>query len=91
MKVSNGDCAKVQLPVPLPGRRSPSPIGFRGVCCVKKLIEAYDEYIKLLAESEKGLIGLAYAHGYRCPPELVNRGEELRAKIAKLKLSVLTE
>ena len=52
---------------------------------MRELIEAYDEYIKLLVESEGSTFGLAYAHGYRCPPELVVRGNELRAKIADLK------
>ena len=50
-----------------------------------ELIGAYDEYVKLLSKSEKGLLGLAMAHGYRCPDELVNRGLELRAKIADLR------
>ncbi len=52
---------------------------------MNELIEAYEEYIKLLAEAEQSLAGLAYSHGYRCPPEAVKRGEELRAKIAALK------
>ena len=55
---------------------------------MKELVETYDEYISLLAESEKGLIGLAYVHGYRCPDELVKRGEKLRAKIVELKQSL---
>ena len=49
------------------------------------LIDAYEEYIKLLVESERELLGLAIAHGYKCPTELVRRGEELREKIATLK------
>lgn len=52
---------------------------------MKELIEAYDEYIKLLADSEASLLGLAYSHGFRMPPELVKRGKELREKIARLK------
>ena len=52
---------------------------------MKELIETYDEYIKLLGESEAGLIGLAYAHGYQCPPDKVKRAEELRTKIERLK------
>jgi hypothetical protein len=55
---------------------------------VQKLIAAYDEYIKLLEESEKGMIGLAYVHGYRCPENLVSRGAELREKIARLKTTL---
>lgn len=56
---------------------------------VGRLIETYDEYIKLLTESEADLIGLAYVHGYRCPDALVKRGEELRARINELKGAVL--
>ena len=56
---------------------------------MRELIEAYDEYIKLLARSEAGLIGLAYAHGYRCPDKLVTRGQELREKIAALKAPLM--
>jgi transcriptional antiterminator Rof (Rho-off) len=52
---------------------------------MRELIETYDEYIQLLTDSEADMLGLAYAHGYRCPPELVKRGEKLRAKIAELK------
>lgn len=56
---------------------------------MKELIDAYDEYIGLLADSEQGMLGIALAHGYCCPAELVKRGEELRAKIADLKSRVL--
>ncbi len=50
-----------------------------------ELIAAYDEYIGLLVQSESSMLGLAHAHGYRCPDELVQRGKELREKIAELK------
>lgn len=56
---------------------------------IGRLIEAYDQYVALLAESEAGLIGLAYAHGYRCPDDKTKRGEELRARIEGLKQLVL--
>ena len=52
---------------------------------IRKLIEAYDEYIELFVRAESNLIGLAYTHGYMTPPELVERGEELRKEIAELK------
>ena len=52
---------------------------------MQQLIEAYDEYVAALDSENGSLIGLAYAHGWRCPPERVQRGEELRAKIAALK------
>ena len=52
---------------------------------MQELIEAYEEYIGLLAKHEEGLLGLAYVHGYRCPAKLIKQGEELRTKIADLK------
>lgn len=55
---------------------------------VGRLVEAYDEYIALLAESEASLIGLAYAHGFRCPGEKVEQGKRLRERIAELKRSL---
>ena len=50
-----------------------------------ELIGTYDEYVKLLADSEGSLLGIASVHGYRCPDELITRGKELRDKIAHLK------
>jgi hypothetical protein len=55
---------------------------------MRELISAYDEYVALLEESEKGFVGLAYSHGYRCPENLVIRGIELREKIARLKATL---
>ena len=55
---------------------------------VKELIEAYDEYIALLGKSEGELLKIAHIHGGGCSPELVRRGEELRAKIADLKQKI---
>jgi hypothetical protein len=52
---------------------------------MRELIGAYDEYVELLAESEKSLLGLAYVLGYRTPHNLVERGEKLRTRIASLK------
>ena len=57
---------------------------------VGRLIEAYDEYISLLAESEASLLWLAHTHGYRCSDNSVKRGEQLRERIAELKQSVLS-
>lgn len=51
---------------------------------MNELVQAYDDYIRLLVEYSDGLAGLAFAHGYVCPPEMVSRGEECRAKIAEL-------
>lgn len=55
---------------------------------VQELIFAYDEYITLLTKSERGLLGLAYAHGFSTPEKLVVRGKELREKIAGLKVQL---
>ena len=52
---------------------------------LQELIFAYDEYIGLLTEHERALLGLAYVHGYNTPGRLSNRGTELREKIATLK------
>jgi len=59
-----------------------------GIAVWSKPIQTSPELLALLAEFEKELIGLAYAHGYVCPPKLVKRGEELRAKIAELKSKI---
>lgn len=53
-----------------------------------ELIAAYDEYIALLEEVERGMTVLAFTHGYRCPDEMVKRGQQLREKIAKLKTAI---
>lgn len=52
---------------------------------MEELIATYDEYIKALEDENGSLVGLAYAHGWRCPPERAEHGKELRAKIADLK------
>jgi hypothetical protein len=51
---------------------------------LRAALEVYREYVELLAQSEKSMIGIAFVHGYRCPDELVKRGEELRGRIAAL-------
>lgn len=53
----------------------------------EKLFAAYDEYISLLAQSEKSMFGLAHVHGYQCPQNLVDRGKELRSEIERLKVA----
>lgn len=52
---------------------------------MQELVAAYDELIELCRQSEASMIGLAYAHGWRCPEDLVNRADKLRAKIILLK------
>lgn len=49
---------------------------------LRAALESYKEYTDLLAKSEASMMGLAYAHGWRCPPELIARGESLRTQIA---------
>jgi hypothetical protein len=56
---------------------------------VGQLIEAYDQYIELLSESEASMIGLAWAHGWRCTQEMMDKAKALREWIAELKQSVL--
>ena len=56
----------------------------------RELIQTYDEYIELLGQSETASLEWAYAHGYSVPTELVKRGEQLRAKIAKLKAELFS-
>jgi len=50
-----------------------------------KLNKEYEEYLNFLKKSEEGVYGLAYVHGWRCPQEIVNEGEERRKRIDKLK------
>lgn len=50
------------------------------------LVRAQDEYIILLEESEKMLLPLAHAHGFRFKPEMVDLGSALRAEIDSLKI-----
>lgn len=52
---------------------------------ITKLIAAYDDYVKLLSDSEGILLPLAVAHSLKFPQSMVDRGAELRAKIEKLK------
>jgi hypothetical protein len=42
------------------------------------------EYVKFLGEANEGPIGLAAGHGWRCDPEDFARGEDYRARIARL-------
>lgn len=52
---------------------------------VRELVSTYDEYIRLLEDSERRLLTLAHVHGFRTPDNLVLRGEQLRKRIAELK------
>jgi hypothetical protein len=51
-----------------------------------ELIEAYEEYIEWLRLSEATMLPFLYTHGYSCPPDIIKRGEDLRAKIEDRKV-----
>ncbi len=53
------------------------------------LIEAYEEYVKLLTDEITELAGAAYVHGWRS--SRFEKGAELRAKIEELKKPLLIE
>jgi len=56
---------------------------------VKELVSTYDEYVELLVETEKLMLGLYYSHGCVVPEHMVRRGHELRVRIKELKKEVL--
>lgn len=50
------------------------------------LIQAYEEYVKLLEDALSSNVGYLYVHGIaNGTPEQIARGKELRAIIAKLR------
>jgi hypothetical protein len=51
---------------------------------LRELVKLYKEYTELAKASEAGMISLAYVRGYTTPPEFVDRGYKLRAKIEAL-------
>ena len=55
---------------------------------IKELTELYDEYLAFLYEANRGPVGMAYVHGWRCPDEDVKKGQEYRDRIASLKEKV---
>lgn len=52
---------------------------------MQKLIDAYEEYVKLLSDSEASLISLAHNHGVNISPKMVERGCQLRELITILR------
>lgn len=55
---------------------------------IDRLLElgnAYKEYAILLEGAESRLLSLAHVHGYRTPPEAIERGKQIRARIETLK------
>ena len=54
-----------------------------------ELIKTYEDYIRLLGDEINDLIGIAYIHGWES--KNVDKGRELRDKIAKLKKQYLKE
>lgn len=53
---------------------------------LKETREAYEEYIKLLAEEINSLLGLAHVHGWHS--NIVEKGKECREKIATLNTEI---
>lgn len=56
--------------------------------CYEELVAKYDEYLAFLNDANEGPIMMAYAHGWRCSPRLVDKGREFRVEIERLKLSL---
>ena len=54
----------------------------------KALVAKYDEYLAFLNDANEGPITMAHAHGWRCSPRLVEKGEEFRAEIERLKAAL---
>ena len=52
---------------------------------MKDIIEAQDEYINLLSEAIDETFGILIAHGMYPDKEKVEKGKQLREKIANLK------
>ena len=53
---------------------------------MEELIKTYEEYIELISNESRGLMGLAMAHGFTGGSiEDIKKGEELRKKIEELK------
>ena len=48
---------------------------------LRRMLELKEQYINLLNEDTEGMIGLAFAHGWRCPDRIVLRGVELREQM----------
>ncbi len=51
----------------------------------QELIQTLEEYIKLLGKEHDATFMIAYHRGYRCEPEDIQLGNELRKKIKQLK------
>jgi hypothetical protein len=52
---------------------------------VKKLIETYDNYLKFLNMANNAPCSIAYAHGWKCPDEDIEKGIAFRKEIQELK------
>ena len=52
---------------------------------IRPLLEAYADYVALLEKAGADSAGIAYVHGYKPKQEDVDKGIELRARIAKMK------
>lgn len=55
-----------------------------GVCDAYALIHAQSEYIKYLTEACEKTAGYLHVHNWKWPQDMLDRGDMLRARIAKL-------
>ena len=46
-----------------------------------KQVEIYGEYLDCLNKSNMGAITMAWVHGWRCPQEDIDKGEEFRKRL----------
>ena len=47
----------------------------------KGKIETFKEYLQFLYKANEGPISMAHAHGWRCPKEDIEKGEDFREKL----------
>lgn len=52
---------------------------------MKELEQAHEEYIQFLENEIGNVSPLLIIHGWVCPKEVVEKGNELRLKISKLR------
>jgi len=55
---------------------------------IKELIKTYDDYLEFLKKSNEEPLSIAWAHGYKCPEELIVQGHCFRENINNLKKRV---
>lgn len=55
---------------------------------MEQLIKLYKEYIEFLHGTMISPQSIAHVHGWECPPEDIEKGIELRAKIEELEKEI---